>query len=48
MMEDFVDVEMVKIEVEEETWLQVRILLDGGLIQGYREWKKCVWLELTE
>lgn len=25
-MEDFVDMEMVKIEVEEETWLQVRIV----------------------
>lgn len=40
LMEDFVDMEMVKIEVEEEIWLQVRIVHDGGLIQGYRERKK--------
>lgn len=26
LMEDFVDMEMVKIEVEEEIWLQVRIV----------------------
>lgn len=47
LIENFVDVEMVKIEVEEEIWLQVRIVHDGGLTQGFRERKKRVWLELT-
>lgn len=47
LMEDFFDMEMMKMEVEEDTWLQVRILRDGGLIKGYRERKKRIWLELT-